>query len=232
MRLAPRDRWFAAAVIAGVSAVIVAVVVLLRIGIENPSPPPLIATPNPAIPGEILYASSDNCLVLARASGESRRQISCLASPLRLLAIIDTARVAYVDTSTYPETLVVIDAESGREVERRPFDPLANPFPDAAPDGTRLVSRSDRSYELLRDGQVVGNIRVDTDTWHLRVAGWSPDSQWIAFTYFPPRTGKPELWIVSRDGTVRGTLAEQVSGSPIAWSIAGVGSWPLLSPAP
>lgn len=231
MTLSQRDRWFAVAVIAGVAAVIVAAVVLLRIGIEDPSPPSLAETPNPAIPGDILYADRDNCLILARASGESRRQVACLAVPIRLLYILDAARIAYVDAATYPEVLVVVDVATGRELERRPFDPAANPLPAAAPDGTRLTERPNRAFDLIRDGRIVSTLTFETDTWNLQVAGWSPDSQWVAITYYPPRTGKPELWLIARDDAIRGTLAENVGGSPIAWSIDGVGSWPP-PPAP
>jgi len=59
---------------------------------------------------------------------------------------------------------------------------------------------------------------------------WSPDGQWILLHYWG-RSDTTELWIVSRDGAIRGTLASHAGGRAAAWYIEGAGSYPPLPEA-
>ena len=221
------DRWFVVAVLGGVLAVIITAVVALGVGRKNVSPPDLEDDPNAAIPGEILYTNRDGCIILARASGESRRQVACTGIPPRLLFFLDNARVAYVDPAGSPETLVTLDLETGRELARTTYKDDRTFLLQTAPDGTRAFQRVEGRIQLIRDGQVVAELEFEGLDWGPQFAGWSPDSQWLAVTYFPPRGGSAELWLISRDGAVRGTLAKDFAGTAIAWRVPGVGAWPL-----
>ncbi len=218
-------RWFAVIVLGGLASVLVAAVVLLRLGVTDPSPPSLTRDPNPAIPGDLLYLDSGSCLVLARASGESSRSVHCTGLMPRRLFFLGQQQAGYLVSSISGETLVVVDLQSGAEVERRPVGP--SDFPELlAPDGTRVFRRDDGRLDLIRDGAVTGTLSFPGLDWAPEHVGWSPDSQWLAFLYFPPRERSAELWLVSRDGAIRGTLATNATGSQVAWRIEGLPAWP------
>ncbi|WBL35122.1 hypothetical protein O0235_10015 [Tepidiforma flava] len=222
----PSARWFAIAVIGGVAAVIVTAVVLLGIGVSDPSPTSLEKNPNPAIPGDILYVDEASCIVLARASGEARGQVHCTGVIPQLLYFLDDRRIAYLVPNPYPNNLVIVDLESGRELERRTIDQSRTMLDFTAPDGTRIFQRDGARLDLIRDGQVTGTIAFDGLDWPPNLVGWSPDSQWLAFAYYPPRGRGAELWLVSRDGRVRGTLATGVVGGAVAWRFPDGRAWP------
>ena len=220
------DRWFVVALLGGVLAVIITAVVALGWGRKDVSPPDLQDSPNPAIPGDILYVDRDSCIILARASGESRRQVACTGISPRLLFFLDASRIAYVDSVPSLETLVTIDLETGRELGRTPYKGDRPFLLQTAPDGTQAFQRDDGRIQLINVGQVVAELKFDGLDWGPQLAGWSPDSQWLAVIYYPPRGRAPELWLVSRDGSTRGTLARDSGGSAVAWRIPGVGAWP------
>ena len=69
----------------------------------------------------------------------------------------------------------------------------------------------------------------DTEGYRLSPAGWSPDGLWILLIYHEPE-GNPELWILSRDGSHAGTLADHVWPQGASWRIDGVGTFPELVP--
>ena len=61
------------------------------------------------------------------------------------------------------------------------------------------------------------------------VVTWSPDEQWLLLQY--PEDDGMELWIVSRDGEVRGTLASGLGGygaAAVSWWIDSAGVTPPI----
>ncbi|WP_322797089.1 hypothetical protein [Tepidiforma sp.] len=224
--MSTRDRWFAAAVLGGLAAVLVSAVIALGWGRKNVSPPDLTETPNPAIPGQVLYVDADSCLILADASGAARRQVACTGVVPAGVYLPDAATVAYLDPRPSPGRLVVLNAADGSQLDVRTVAETAFPGVPTAPDGTEAYARSDGRVQLLRDGKELAVLAFDDVEWGPRPLGWSPDSQWLVLAYDHPRKSATELWIVSRDGTVRGTIANDASGAGIAWRIEGVGTWP------
>lgn len=224
-----RQRWYVVAVLGGLLAVIAAGVVALSWGRSSPSPPYLPDAPEPTIPGQILYLDRDSCLVVVRASGEEpARQTYCLGTWPRVVAFVDADTIVYLDDRTLPPELVTVDLTTRKVVSRAPAPGVTAPAPQVAPDGTELTVREDGRVQLLRGGALLSTIEFPGVDWAPQPLGWSPDSQWIAFGYYPPRSSRMELWIVSRDGSVRGTLARGLQAGPLAWYIEGTGSWPQL----
>ncbi len=227
--MSARQRWYGVAVLGGLLAVIAAGVVALSWGRSSPSPPYLPGAPEPAIPGRVLYLDRDSCLVIAPASGaEPARQAYCLGTWPRAVAFVDASTIAYLDDRTLPPELVTVDLATRQVVSREPAPGAVAPAAQVAPDGTELVQRDAGRLDLLRGGAIVGTIEFPGVDWGTQPLGWSPDSQWIALGYYPARADRMELWIVSRDGSIRGTLARGIQPGPFAWYIEGAGSWPKL----
>lgn len=226
--MSTRDRWFAAAVIGGLLAVIASAVIALSWGRKNVSPPDLTEAPNLAIPGQVLYLDVDNCLILADASGAARRQVACTGFIPSGVYLPDAASIAYLEPRYPSSRLVILNAADGSKLEERTVTQPAFPGVPPAPDGTEAYVRSDGRIQLLRDGKEVAVLTFEDVEWGPRPLGWSPDSQWLVLAYDHPRKSSTELWVVSRDGTVRGTIAKDASGGSVAWRIEGVGTWPTV----
>ena len=55
---------------------------------------------------------------------------------------------------------------------------------------------------------------------------WAPDGQWVIMVYAPRNGPEQELWILSRDGSVAGTLASVGYNANASWYIEGKGILP------
>ncbi len=232
-----RGRLYVAGVLAGVTAVLVLAIVVLEFGISHPSPPSLRDTPRDQIPGSILYLDDRGCVVAAAASGRKADQISC---PLASTGYMDT--VIWIDDRTFAYAVMEpmakqptwqwIRVDLATKLETTWPATVTQPTPSALdpvsprnerisfdPDGYlyRTSSGGDRVriYKLpAGDGASGGQFAFVT---------WSPDSNWFLLRYYP----KGELWIISRDGSIAGTLASNVRGGG-SWLIPGVGILPTL----
>ena len=227
-------RLYTAAVLGGVMAVAITLVLVLQFGRHTPSPPSLQDDPNPAIPGKILYLDQDQCVMVAEASGASRRQVYCFARDKNF------GRVFWVDANTFAYTIpgpttgsiVEVDIATGTASAPRPWSGQGYPRDQStqAPDGTSAQAEEGGKIVLVDGGvrREIADFDVPRYNWPQPVL-WSPDSQWILVQYYPPRGGDSQLWIVSRDGQVRGTLAKDALGwGAFAWWIDGAGGWPGL----
>ena len=73
-----RKRLYVVAVLGAIALMGILAFAVFQFGLKNPSPPSLIDNPNPAIAGRIAYINDDGCIMIADASGASRRQVSCV----------------------------------------------------------------------------------------------------------------------------------------------------------
>src|SRR5688572_13896657 len=119
-----KSRALLGATFAGLVGLVAVALAVFQFGRENPSPPSLTKNPNPAIPGELLYRNEDNCLVRAKASGESSEQIYC-GEPVPgkgggNAIWIDERTIGFVTHSTTPERadIVAVDIETREETVR------------------------------------------------------------------------------------------------------------------
>ena len=228
-------RLYVAAVIGGLLALVVTVVLVFQFGRHDPSPPSLTDNPNSAIPGKILFVNEDQCVVVAEASGASSEEVYCFGRDkfFSQLYWVDDDTFAYVVPGPTSGSLVEVDIATGVETEPRPIG--SQGFPEApyaeAPDGASAQAEEGGKLILVEAGvrTEIADFDVPRYNWPQPML-WSPDSQWLLVQYFPPRGGDAELWIVSRDGETRGTLTKDALGwsSNHAWWIDGVGAWPEL----
>jgi hypothetical protein len=136
-----------------------------------------------------------------------------------------TAGIVRPDIST--PTLRTIDLVTGETTDTGkpiPFDPDnkgGGIFGGAySPDGTFASVSEDGTLTLLSGGVRTNVTKFDSPKYSQpQVILWSPDSQWIVLRYFPRRADGPEIWIVSRDATIQGTLLKDASYSGVAWRI-------------
>ena len=195
-----KPRLYVAAIFAGVAAVAVLVVVVFIAGRFDPSPPSLADRPVPSIPGEILYVDDDGCIVRARASGERRVRVKCVGDAVNIVTWVDADTIGY-GVARPGQAWVELDLATGEERTR---DAFARPGPpdEASPQGERIDIGADGSVYRLTGAERTQIFDFDGPE-HQRpwLVTWSPDGQWILLRY------KEELWIVSRDGSVKGTLA-------------------------
>ncbi|MCC6381441.1 MAG: hypothetical protein IT304_02985 [Dehalococcoidia bacterium] len=222
--------------LAGVAAAVVAVaalaVLVLEFGKREPGPH-IPSEANAAIPGDLLYVTSRNCVVRAPASGiSSRREVTCLPpqEPIVALSWSDTNHAVYaralgnatawfeVDLSTGVDTVRVAlgDPAAALPVTVRsgPVSPRGERV-DVAADGTVYLSDASTRRPVFRPDVEEGRF-----PWFVT---WSPDGDWIVLSY--DRDGQRELWLLARDGaTVR--LLDRDVRTPVSWRIAGAGVLP------
>jgi len=221
-----RARLTVAGIIAGVVAVIVLVVIVVIAGRFDPSPPSLQSRPVPAIPGEILYVDKDGCIIRARASGESRERVTCVTDGPAAIGWVDGDTIGFV-AGRPGQTWTEVDLQTGDER-------VADLYPRRQP--PTFDSVRGEGIEIDGDGSVYrvnGRERTrifdfDGPQHHRpQFVTWSPDGDWILLRY------EEELWIISRDGSVQGTLA---STRPFpyegSWWIDGHGSLPRIDLQP
>lgn len=233
-----KTRLYAAGILGGLAVLLVTVLAVFAFGRSSPSPPSLEKHPNPAIPGELLYVNSDSCFVQASASGASRTTRACIArfsgSPQLYWLAGGTAAILRFDSRGSVLWEVDLDTGAERDTGRVLAADYWKPGPGGigggnyAPDGTYAVAEQDGGLFVIESGVRRRIASFDVPDYNQpSVMGWSPDSQWIVLSYYPRRADGPELWIVSRDGNTRGTIAKDLaSGGNAAWRIDGLGTQP------
>jgi hypothetical protein len=241
-----RTRLYVAGIFGALALLAIALVVVIQFGRHNPSPPLLKDHPRSEIPGEILYQDRDGCFVVAEASGAGATRYSC---PFQQGPVgtefwwVDETHVQWVyRTGPTDGRVMEVDIVTGqqRDTGEQVSEPdlgFKGPFPPApglndcqeALDGTFACIDRDGKLAIAEGGTVTRVAEFDLPEYSRpHVKGWSPDSQWVVLEYYGQRAQGPELWIVSRDGAVRGTLVKDISFTRIAWRIDGVGVWPEL----
>jgi hypothetical protein len=221
-----RSRLYVAAVFVGVAAVVVLVVVVFLAGRFDPSPPSLVDRPVVAIPGEILYVDDDGCIIRARASGERRERVKCIGDALSIVTWVDADTIGY-GMGRPDQAWVELDLATGEE---RFSDAFARPGPPdpVSPRGERIDIDADGSVYRLSGAERTKIFDFDGPE-HQRpwFVTWSPDGEWILLRY------KDELWIVSRNGSVKGTLAStRPWPNEGSWWIDGHGYRPAVTIQP
>ena len=222
-----RGRLYAAAILAGVAVMVALAVLLVIAGRFDPSPPSLRVNPRPEIPGEILYVNEEGCIIRARASGERRERVTCVGEGVGPVSWIDAATIGYATWSPGAPMWTELDLRTGSETVKNLV---------ARPSGPDVTSVRGERIDIDRDGdvhRVTGTERVkifDFEGPEYRqplLATWSPDGDWVLLHY------QGELWIVSRDGRVKGTLAQGRSyPNGGSWWIDGYGYLPRIDPQP
>ncbi len=239
-----RTRLYVAGVLGGIGLLAGTLVVVVAFGRHNPSPPSLKDNPRPEIAGEILYTDRQACFVIAQASGAGEERLGCTVAhkPIgQQFWWIDDETVEWSYQSGPNEaTIVEVDIRTGQQRETgKKTDPVPfgwQPFPTRfgelqqcleGPDGTLACIDNDGRLVMVENDVPTTVAEFDLPKYNRpNVKGWSPDSQWVVLEYHPQRSNGPELWIISRDGSVRGTLAADTMFTQIAWRIDGVGTWP------
>lgn len=224
-----KDRLFVAGVIGGLALLVAVAVVALSIGRYNPSPPSLEDDPNPAIPGRIVFMDEDGCVVVAEASGATRDQVYCSALHVFSVTWVDEHTIAFMESTADPAGRgTLLDLRTG---ETSPGRAPGSPLPSVVSVHGEAVSvDGDGNLLVSKDGKVTTIASFDVP----RNAApfpftWSPDGEWILIEYYPPRGNGGELWIVSRTGAVKGTLARGTRGGGASWWIDGEGFTPPIT---
>jgi ribosomal silencing factor RsfS len=219
------------AVLGGIALMAVLAFAVFQFGLKNPSPPSLIDNPNSEIAGRIVYVNEDGCIIIAEASGESRREVTCV---LEYAAVtwVDEGHVAYARFGQRTDW-VLVDIETGEE---EPFEcsgcqPYVPPEPESIT-GERWVVVDGGDVWVEKDGErwEAFNFKGPEHEWP-QVVTWSPDGEWLLVRYW----GKEEVWIVKRDGSFAGTLVTNLGqrGDPtVSWWIEGYGYLPDLRVPP
>lgn len=232
-----RARLYVAAVLGGLGALVVVAVVVLRVGRIDPSPPQLAGHPNNAIPGEIVYLDRNDCIVRAAASGAWRVQVYCLALAQYALrpdvTRVDKDTVAYFQWSEPTYELVEINLTT--KAVRHTVAQAARLGEYGlsgivSPSGEVLAQDNDRGIFVVSSGARTKVAEFETPEYrspHLET--WSPDGKWFALRYYADEAQtSAELWILSRDGKVKGTLVADAGYSMVSWWIDGLGAWPKV----
>lgn len=235
-----RTRLYVAGILGGLALLIVFVVVIFAFGRSDPSPPSLRDHPNIAIPGEILFLDSDFCFIHAQASGASRTKRACMPEYFGGAALywIDDATAGVVRYDQRGAVLWQVNLNTGAQTDTgrvlagtdvNKIGPGMIGPGSLAPDGTTATTDEDGGLFLLQNGARTRIASFDIPEYNQpQVVLWSPDSQWIVLQYYPRRADGPELWIVSRDGLTKGTIATDVAYAGVAWRIDGAGTQPTL----
>lgn len=223
-----RERLLVAGVVAGVAAVAVLAVLILNFGRFDPSPPSLISRPIAEIPGEILYINDHDCIVRAQASGAGSDVLYCGGPSMTSAGWLEDGRITFVTSGPGMPTLTTLDPDTGTtsvsatEIRWRQPDPVSV-------QGDRIDYDRDGSIFRVRDGERTKIFDFDGSEYQRPgLVTWSPDGNWLLLSY------RDQLWIVSNDGRIAGTLTRSVrEWSPGAsWRIEGVGFTPQIGETP
>lgn len=220
-----KTRLTVAGIIAGVVAVLVLVVIVVIAGRFDPSPPSLQNNPVPAIPGSILFVDEAGCIIRARASGEARERVTCDADGLAAISWVDADTIGYA-VGRPGQTWIELDLQTGDERSSDLF-PRQQPPNFVSVRGERIDIAGDGSVYRV-DGRDRTRIFDFDGPEHRQphLITWSPDGDWILLGY------EEELWIISRDGNVQGTLASTRQWPHVSWWIDGYGSLPNIDLQP
>lgn len=229
-----KDRLVVAAVFVTIAVMGLGAVVVFQYGRHHPSPPSLEAEPNAAIPGRIAFVNDDRCVVVAEASGESREEVYCSDS-IAWVSWIDENTLAVASYAPGRENVTEIDLATGktRETEQpRRFKASSPESVHAEVAGIEYPGKVSVSSEGRR--RVIATFDVPENRSPDFVT-WSPDGEWLLLQYTAPKASASELWIVSREGATKGTLAKDALGwgpQIVSWWIDGSGYLPELAEEP
>lgn len=233
-----RTRLYAAGILGGLALLVVTAFIVFQFGRKQPSPDSLQTHPNATIPGELLFVDSDSCFVQAKASGETRRTRACIPNSFATPQLYWTADdlALFVRFDSRGGVLWQVDLNSGSQTDtgRVVSVDVYKPGPGGvgggnyAPDGTYALAEQGGDLFLIEAGVRKQIASFDVAQYNQpQVLIWSPDSQWIVLQYYPRKGDGPELWIVSRDGKTRGTIARNVANSTgVAWRMDGLATQP------
>lgn len=233
-------RLWAAGILAGVGAALVLVVLVLKFGRYEPSPPSLQKHPNPSIPGEILFLDSDGCIVRALASGESRSRLDCPGLGTYAVSWVDGDTIAFsgMSSSSDRPTWHEYDLATGQSRDTGfPAEPMGPRESLESPRGERVTIENDGDVILVAGTTRTKIASFDVPEYHVpSLITWAPDGDWLLLGYWSSRDETHEFWILSRDGKTRGTLARSRGwgSSAASWWVDGHGYLPRVNglPAP
>lgn len=223
---------------AGVVVVVVAVVAVF--GIRHlPEFPLATDPPRLDLPGTIAYVvteEGESCAATRPASGGGERTVFCprdLDGPewVNQLAWTPEGNLIVLGHGRFGEIAVVIDPESGRQLDRIELDPkdTGRPFSRVddrrtRDDGAELAVSSSREGEpsvsvQSPDGDVREILSVDGPRDYTFVdASWSPDGEWILVA-----DGDGRLLVVGESGDPGPRILlddDRNYGYELGWSVA------------
>jgi len=227
-----RGRLWAAAIVAGVAAIVVLVVLVFKFGRYDPSPPSLVEHPNDAIPGEIIYIDREGCIQRAAASGATRSQVYCPVGGVLAVTWVDRKTIAFADfKGSGSGTWTKVDLETRQTTETGINPQRIEPSPVSSK-GERVAVSPKGDVVISSGGSQTTIARFDVPEYRApTLATWSPDGEWLLLAYWSQRGDGQELWVLSRDGATRGTLAGGQTLGPfsVSWWIDGSGYWPEVN---
>ncbi len=227
-----RQRLYIAGLFGGVAVLVLLAVLISGFGRKHPSPPWLADAPNAAIRGELVFVDKDGCFVRAAASGASRETVYCVGGAKGgPVTWIDANTIGYVDyRGAAGATLVAIDLTTKKERDTgQTVDFKGGPGSTESVRGERVDTDQEGRVFRITDGVRTEIADFDVPEYSGPTAvTWSPDGDWILLAYHGRNSDGGELWIVSRDGATRGTIARGLQGTWASWRIDGVGISPTL----
>lgn len=232
-----RQRLYVAGIVAGLVALTVLVLLILRFGERGTSPPSLQDHPNPEIPGRIAYVNLHHCIVLIDAAGTSREELYCIGGPPLFVSWLDARTVVYGEALGPDVSLTAVDIQTKATRPAGVFGadrPFWHPYRQLeSPDGDRAeVDRDGRVFIIHRGARSeIADFDIARTGW-LDVASWSPDGEWLLLWHSRPGA-EQELWVLRRDGSFSGTLVDDAAAGIASWWVNGKGYWPPLpTPTP
>ena len=239
-----KTRLYVVGILGGIGVLAITLIAVMAFGRHHPSPPLLKDDPKPEIPGEILYLDREGCFVIAQASGAGEERLGCSFQKGRIGQEFwwvddNTVRWALQTSPTGGQVFEVdirtgVQRETGEAIDIPQFGSMRfpKPYPDLqdcleGPDGTLACIDNDGKLAMVEGETITRVAEFDLPKYNRpRILGWAPDSRWVVLEYHPQRNDGPELWIISRDGSTRGTLTKDFNFTGIAWRIPGAGTWP------
>lgn len=235
-----RDRLMVALVFLALGALAVTFVLVFAFGERNPSPKSLQDTPNPAIPGEVLYLGTNSCIMRIEASGLNNREVVC-PGRVDYLARLDERTIVYGIFGPPGSASVATqrDLVTGQQLAF-PGGLDKSPLPNPAAEQRSVLGdyiTIDPDGSVYRSNSTEpGRTRIfscDCPNYHTpQFLTWSPDGAWLMLTYWGSGGPQQELWILARDGSFAGTLAVASREGNASWFIAGKGVLPRSALTP
>lgn len=221
-----KTRLTVAGIIAGVAAVLVLVVIVVIAGRFDPSPPSLQSRPVPAIPGDILYVDQDGCIIRARASGETRERVTCVTDGPNAISWVDGDTIGFA-SGRFGQAWTELDLQTGDE-RTSGLSPQRQPPNVVSVRGEHIDIDGEGSVYRIDGGERTKLFDFDGPrSRRPQFVTWSPDGDWILLRY------EEELWIISRDGSIQGTLAStRPWPNESSWWIDGHGYLPRIDLQP
>jgi hypothetical protein len=199
--------------------------------------------PNPAIPGQIVYESGcrilcERCLTVVAASGLTPEVQATCDLPSRPIEVlwIDATSVGFLvqpagryigpDRVEPEQQLNSVNIATHEIAETDVFGHMEYVAVNyqAVSLGGEVASVDQNAGRLFVGGEEIARLNVGGDG-YVHQPKWSPDGRWLLVGLTPDEGDADELWVVSRDGKVKGLVAKDYLGGA-AWYIDGMGSRP------